>query len=86
MPEAWPDINAIIAASMSTATATIVAGNVSVDVPHTLGVVPSIVTVELQDDLAGRNWFVTGKTALKFTLNINGPDIGDHVFVTRAYK
>lgn len=60
--------------------ATITAGNLSVDVAHTLGAVPGLVVVEVQD-VYGINSYVTAKTASQVTLNIPNPQPVDANFV-----
>ena len=61
-------------------TATITVGLTSVVVNHSLGVSPPHVALEQQDDLGGRDVWISGKSSTQFTINISSVDFTDHVF------
>lgn len=63
-------------------TCTIPAGSESVVVTHGYGSAPTSVTIQQQDDLGGRNWYIPDAdiNATTFTLHVTGIDFVSHVF------
>jgi hypothetical protein len=63
-------------------TATVLAGETYVDVPHGLSTVPTAddISITPKDDLGGRSWFIDPIDATNFRLNISSLDLADHVF------
>jgi hypothetical protein len=62
-------------------TATITVGLTSITVNHSLGVSPPHVSLESQDNLDGRDVWVSGKSSTQFTVNISSLDpSNNHVF------
>jgi hypothetical protein len=63
-------------------TATILAGNTSVTVTHTLGYTPDLddITVTPQDDLGGISFWPSTPTATTFLINMGSMDVADHSF------
>jgi hypothetical protein len=60
--------------------ATITAGNTSVTVDHTFGVDTFEAILTPLDDLGGRTFYPSNKTATQFDINISDMDFADHSF------
>jgi len=63
-------------------TCTVTAGFESIAVVHGYGSTPTNITIQPQDDLPGRNWYIPDADInnTTFTLRINGMDFVNHVF------
>lgn len=67
-----------------TGTATVTAGNTTVDVTHGLGATPARVFLSPTTDTLGARWWVSAKTATTFTISLHTNQASDVSFDWRA--
>jgi len=66
---------------MNSGTGTVTAGNTSIVITHGLAITPTLANIDLtpQDNLSGRNIWVSTPTSTQFTIHLSSADAINHV-------